>query len=92
MGMGTVISTLARGLQPGGAAPDSLVLPFPNGRFTSSAAMSKDKDHKDAADPHHYDTRIVERNIKRGLISRKDYDKFLKSLPDQKDKVRPTGD
>lgn len=54
--------------------------------------MSKDKDHKDSADPHNYDTRIVERNIKRGLISRKDYEKFMKSLPDSKDKVKPTGE
>ena len=40
-------------------------------------------------DLHSYDTRIVERNIKRGLISRKDYERFMKALPDSKDKVRP---
>jgi hypothetical protein len=51
--------------------------------------MSKEKDAKEAHDLHNYDTRIVERNIKRGLVSRKDYEKFMKSLPDSKDKVRP---
>ncbi len=51
--------------------------------------MTKDKDPKDAHEMHQFDTRILERNIKRGLISRKDYDKFLKSIPDSKDKVRP---
>jgi hypothetical protein len=41
-----------------------------------------------APDPSLFDRRIVERNIKRGLITRKDYDKFLKSLSDCADKVR----
>ena len=35
-----------------------------------------------------FDRRIVERNVKRGLITRKDYEKFLKSLPDCSEKVR----
>jgi hypothetical protein len=52
--------------------------------------MSKDKDAKESADLHVYDTRLVERNMKRGLISRKDYEKYVKSLPDAKDKVKPT--
>jgi hypothetical protein len=39
-------------------------------------------------DPVLFDRRIVERNIKRGLITRKDYEKFLKSLSDSADKVR----
>ena len=51
--------------------------------------MSKDKDSKESHDAHVYDTRILERNVKRGLISRKDYEKFLKGLPDAKDKVKP---
>ena len=51
--------------------------------------MSKDKDSKDSHVGHNYDTRILERNLKHGLISRKDYEKFLKSLPDSKDKVKP---
>lgn len=54
--------------------------------------MSKDKDPKEHPDLHHYDTRLVERNMKRGLISRKEYDKFVKTLPDSKDKVKPTAD
>jgi hypothetical protein len=33
-----------------------------------------------------YDRRTVERNIKKGLISRKDYEKHLKSLDDVADK------
>jgi hypothetical protein len=41
-----------------------------------------------AQDPALFDRRIVERNIKRGLITRKDYDKFLKSLSDSADKLR----
>ena len=41
-----------------------------------------------APDPILFDRRIVERNIKRGIITRKDYDKFLKSLADSADKVR----
>jgi hypothetical protein len=39
-----------------------------------------------------YDTRTVERNIKRGLINRKDYEKHLKSLPDGKEKLGGMGD
>jgi hypothetical protein len=49
----------------------------------------RDRDAKEPHEPHNYDTRTVERNIKRGVISRKDYEKFLKSIPDSKDKVRP---
>ena len=41
-----------------------------------------------APDPVLYDRRIVERNIKRGIITRKDYEKLLKSLSDSADKVR----
>ena len=33
-----------------------------------------------------YDKRTVERNIKKGLVSRKDYDKFLKALDDVAEK------
>ena len=33
-----------------------------------------------------YDRRTVERNIKKGLITRKDYEKHLKSLEDVADK------
>jgi hypothetical protein len=47
------------------------------------AAMSRDADPKTA---RLYDKRTVDRNIKKGLISRKDYDKYLKSLEDVADK------
>jgi len=49
--------------------------------------MSRDSEAK--ADPKTmrlYDKRIVERNIKKGLLSRKDYEKHLKSLEDIADK------
>jgi len=44
---------------------------------------------KDTPDPHLYDVRNIERNIKRGLLSRKDYEKHLKGLPDSKEKALP---
>ena len=46
------------------------------------------KDQKDHVDPRLFDLRNVERNIKRGLTTRKDYEKHLKSLPDSADKIR----
>jgi hypothetical protein len=51
--------------------------------------MTKDKDAKEVQDVRLFDARVVERNIKRGLITRKDYDKFLKNLGDAKDKLKP---
>ncbi len=50
--------------------------------------MSKDKDTKVEPEARLFDARVVERNIKRGVITRKDYEKHLKALPDVKDKVR----
>ncbi|HJX54311.1 MAG TPA: hypothetical protein VJ801_16205 [Polyangia bacterium] len=47
--------------------------------------MTRDEE---APDPSLFDRRIVERNIKRGLITRKDYERFLKSQPDASGKVR----
>ena len=47
--------------------------------------MTRDEE---APDARLFDRRIVERNIKRGLITRKDYEKFLKSRPDAADKVK----
>jgi hypothetical protein len=41
--------------------------------------MTRDEE---APSPALFDRRIVERNIKRGLTTRKDYEKYLKSLPD----------
>ncbi len=49
--------------------------------------MTRDEDVKDV---RLFDTRTVERNIKRGTITRKDYEKHLKSLADASDKVLPT--
>jgi hypothetical protein len=51
--------------------------------------MTKDKDAKEVHDVRLFDARVVERNIKRGLVSRKDYEKYLKSLADAKDKIKP---
>ena len=47
--------------------------------------MTRDEE---APSPALFDRRIVERNIKRGLTTRKDYEKFLKSLPDAAEKVK----
>jgi hypothetical protein len=48
--------------------------------------MSREEDVKDA---RLFDVRIVERNIKRGLVTRKEYERFLKSLADAVDKAAP---
>jgi len=45
--------------------------------------MSREADAKNL---RLYDRRTIERNIKKGLITRKDYEKFLKSLDDAKEK------
>jgi len=45
--------------------------------------MSRDPEAKtDAKAARLFDKRTVERNIKKGLLSRKDYEKYLKSLDD----------
>jgi len=36
-----------------------------------------------------FDVRTIERKIKKGNITRKDYEKHLKSLPDTTEKVAP---
>jgi hypothetical protein len=49
--------------------------------------MGRDAETKlDAKTARLYDKRTVERNIKKGLLSRKDYDKHVKSLDDVADK------
>ena len=48
--------------------------------------MTRDEDVKEV---RLFDTRTVERNIKRGVITRKDYEKHLKSLADASDNVVP---
>ncbi len=57
--------------------------------------MSKDKEAKESpadVNPRLLDTRTIDRNIKRGLITRKEYDKQVKALPDAKDKILPPKD
>ncbi|HEY0707966.1 MAG TPA: hypothetical protein VGG33_14275 [Polyangia bacterium] len=39
--------------------------------------------------PRLFDVRTIERNIRKGLTTRKDYDKYLKSLPDVAEKAAP---
>jgi hypothetical protein len=48
--------------------------------------MSKDEDAKDL---RLFDNRTIERNIRKGLITRKDYEKHLKTLEDVTDKIAP---
>ncbi len=37
------------------------------------------------ADPKIFDTRVIDRNIKKGLITKKDYDVYLKQLANDED-------
>ena len=49
--------------------------------------MSRDAEVKvDPKQARLFDKRTVERNIKKGLVTRKDYDKYLKTLDDSADK------
>ena len=49
--------------------------------------MGRDADAKtDTKTPRLLDKRTVERNIKKGLLTRKDYEKHLKSLEDVAEK------
>ena len=57
---------------------------FPR-RVLAKAAMARDQDAKNS---RLFDRRTVERNIKKGLITRKDYEKHLKALEDVADKGR----
>lgn len=45
--------------------------------------MTKNKEELD------YDVRIVDRNIREGKVAKKDYDKYLKALPDVEEKGEP---
>ena len=42
-----------------------------------------------STDPDVFDTRVVDRLIKRGVITEKDYQKHLKSLPDMRANSMP---
>jgi hypothetical protein len=49
--------------------------------------MSRDADPKTDPKPTRlFDKRTVERNIKKGLVTRKDYEKYVKTLDDVSDK------
>lgn len=48
--------------------------------------MSRDEQSKNL---RLYDRRILERNMRKGLVSPKDYEKWLKALPDVADKLAP---
>ncbi len=40
-------------------------------------------------DPRFWDVRTLERRLRKGHVTRKDYDKHVKSLPDSADKAAP---
>jgi hypothetical protein len=46
--------------------------------------MSREEEVKD---PRLFDLRVVERNIKRGLVTRKEYERYLKSLADAAENI-----
>lgn len=39
----------------------------------------------DAVQDKKFDTRVIEKNLSRSLVRQEEYDKFLKSLPDDAD-------
>jgi hypothetical protein len=43
-------------------------------------------------DPRFWDVRTLERRIRKGQITRKDIEKYTKTLPDSTDKVAPPGE
>ena len=55
---------------------------FPR-RVLAKAAMARDQDPRTG---RLFDRRTVERNIKKGLVTRKDFEKHLKALDDVADK------
>ena len=46
-------------------------------------------DAKDAKEPKEplYDVRLMERHLRKGILTQKDIEKYMKSLPDRKDNV-----
>lgn len=48
--------------------------------------MSRDEEAKNV---RLFDRRVVERNIKKGLTTRKDYERYLKSLEDRQGNILP---
>jgi predicted kinase len=51
--------------------------------------MSSSTRDADAKALRLFDVRTIERNIKKGMTTRKDYDKHVKALADLADKVAP---
>lgn len=50
-------------------------------------------DAKDSKEPVPlYDVRLMERNLRKGLLTHKDIEKYMKSLPDRKDNAAPMTD
>ena len=43
--------------------------------------------HEDVKDERLFDVRTIERSIRRGLVTRKEYEKFVKGLPDVTEKA-----
>ena len=41
-------------------------------------------------DPRQFDVRVVERNLRKGIISEKDLSEFVRSLPDVADNAEET--
>jgi hypothetical protein len=48
--------------------------------------MSREEELKN---PALFDNRVIDRHIKKGLTTRKDFEKHLKALPDVRDKICP---
>lgn len=53
--------------------------------------MSRDED-EEQRQSRLYDRRVVERNIKKGLLTWKEYEAHLKTLPDAAEKAAPPGE
>jgi hypothetical protein len=45
--------------------------------------------HNKALERQKFDSRLINWNIKRGVITEKEYQEYLKTLPDSSDKARP---
>jgi hypothetical protein len=56
------------------------------GRRNHITAMTRDEEAKIV---RLYDSRTIERTIRKGLVTRKDYEKYLKALPDVAEKAAP---
>ena len=78
---------LARSPLRASRAPRSPAAPHSNAPRCDSVPLTPSPPRAAGGDraeipPHVVDRRIIERNINKGLISRKDFEKYLKDLPD----------